>query len=250
MNLILWRHAEAEDIAPTDLARQLTTRGRKQAQNVAKWLRARLDDDAVILASPAIRTIQTVESLTDQYRVVRELAPGAQRRRRTQRRRLAGRHRADRGDRRPSAHARPGRGATARQQRFKLAAKESGRMVARKPRARRRRAGRVARGHQPRSVVKLTPARLRAGCAHCFTPRRRSRITRPAQASAATTCVRITTLTDLHAGLRTVIQRSRHCHASVTRRYYIGEKKSSTFFDQERHNARSADVLPCRSLRV
>lgn len=76
MNLILWRHAEAEDIAPSDLARQLTTRGRKQAQSVAKWLRARLDDDAVILASPAIRTIQTVESLTDQYRVVRELAPG------------------------------------------------------------------------------------------------------------------------------------------------------------------------------
>jgi len=77
MNLILWRHAEAEDVAPTDLARQLTSRGRKQAQAVAKWLRGRLDADAVILASPAARTIQTVESLTDQYRVVRELAPGA-----------------------------------------------------------------------------------------------------------------------------------------------------------------------------
>ncbi|SDG60921.1 phosphohistidine phosphatase SixA [Paraburkholderia phenazinium] len=77
MNLILWRHAEAEDIAPSDLARQLTVRGRKQAQAVAKWLRARLDEDAVILSSPAVRTIQTVESLTDQYRVVRELAPGA-----------------------------------------------------------------------------------------------------------------------------------------------------------------------------
>jgi len=77
MNLILWRHAEAEDIAASDLARQLTVRGRKQAQAVAKWLRARLDEDAVILASPAVRTIQTVESLTDQYRVVRELAPGA-----------------------------------------------------------------------------------------------------------------------------------------------------------------------------
>jgi phosphohistidine phosphatase len=76
MNLILWRHAEAEESAPTDLARQLTVRGRKQAQAVAKWLRTRLDDDAVILASPAARTIQTVESLTDQYRVVRELAPG------------------------------------------------------------------------------------------------------------------------------------------------------------------------------
>lgn len=77
MNLILWRHAEAEDSAPSDLARQLTTRGRKQAQGMAKWLRARLEEDTVILASPAARTIQTVESLTDQYRVVRELAPGA-----------------------------------------------------------------------------------------------------------------------------------------------------------------------------
>lgn len=77
MNLILWRHAEAEDIAASDLARQLTTRGRKQAQTVAKWLRARLPDDALILVSPATRTIQTVEALTDQYRVVRELAPNA-----------------------------------------------------------------------------------------------------------------------------------------------------------------------------
>jgi phosphohistidine phosphatase len=77
MDLILWRHAEAEDTAASDLARQLTTRGRKQAQNVAKWLRARLPDDALILASPATRTIQTVETLTDQYRVVRELAPNA-----------------------------------------------------------------------------------------------------------------------------------------------------------------------------
>jgi phosphohistidine phosphatase len=77
MNLILWRHAEAEDIAASDLARQLTTRGRKQAQASAKWLRARLPDDAVILASPATRTVQTAESLTDQYRVVREIAPDA-----------------------------------------------------------------------------------------------------------------------------------------------------------------------------
>lgn len=77
MQLILWRHAEAEDFAASDLARQLTTRGRKQAQNVARWLRARLPDDAVILASPAARTIQTAEALTDQYRVVRELAPDA-----------------------------------------------------------------------------------------------------------------------------------------------------------------------------
>jgi phosphohistidine phosphatase len=77
MNLILWRHAEAEEFAASDLARALTTRGRKQAQAVAKWLRSRLPDDALILASPAVRTIQTAETLSDQYRVVRELAPNA-----------------------------------------------------------------------------------------------------------------------------------------------------------------------------
>ncbi|MGF6772589.1 phosphohistidine phosphatase [Paraburkholderia sp. GAS199] len=77
MDLILWRHAEAEDFAASDLARALTTRGRKQAQSVAKWLRTRLPDDALVLASPAVRTIQTAETLSDQYRVVRELAPNA-----------------------------------------------------------------------------------------------------------------------------------------------------------------------------
>ncbi|MGH8779334.1 SixA phosphatase family protein [Paraburkholderia sp.] len=77
MNLILWRHAEAEDIASSDLARQLTARGRKQAQTAARWLRARIDPDAVVLASPAARTVQTAESLTDQYRVVQEIAPDA-----------------------------------------------------------------------------------------------------------------------------------------------------------------------------
>ncbi len=76
MNLILWRHAEAEDHVASDLARQLTPRGRKQAQGIAKWLKLRIDDDAVFLASPATRTIQTVEAFSDQYRVVDSLAPG------------------------------------------------------------------------------------------------------------------------------------------------------------------------------
>lgn len=76
MNLILWRHAEAEDQAPSDLARQLTSRGRKQAQGVARWLKARVDDDAILLASPATRTIQTAEAFGDRYRVVDTLAPG------------------------------------------------------------------------------------------------------------------------------------------------------------------------------
>ncbi|HEX7685385.1 MAG TPA: histidine phosphatase family protein [Trinickia sp.] len=77
MDLILWRHAEAEESAPSDAARQLTSRGRKQAQSVAKWLRHRLEPDAVILSSPAARTVQTVETLTDQYRTVELIGPGA-----------------------------------------------------------------------------------------------------------------------------------------------------------------------------
>ena len=77
MNLILWRHAEAEDQAASDLVRQLTPRGVKQAQAAAKWLKSRLDDDALFLVSPATRTIQTMEAFGDQYRVVKELAPGA-----------------------------------------------------------------------------------------------------------------------------------------------------------------------------
>lgn len=76
MNLILWRHAEAEDYAANDLARQLTARGRKEAQTMAKWLRNRLEQNSVILVSPAVRTVQTVEALTDQYRSVDALAPG------------------------------------------------------------------------------------------------------------------------------------------------------------------------------
>ncbi len=41
MDLILWRHAEAEDGA-NDLARELTPKGVKQAARVAEWLLQRL----------------------------------------------------------------------------------------------------------------------------------------------------------------------------------------------------------------
>lgn len=65
MNLILWRHAEAEDIAPDrrDESRRLTERGHKQAQRMAAWLNEHLPDDARILVSPAVRTRQTAEAL-------------------------------------------------------------------------------------------------------------------------------------------------------------------------------------------
>jgi phosphohistidine phosphatase len=62
MDLILWRHAEAEDGAP-DSPRALTARGRKQARTVARWLAKRLPDDTRILVSPAVRAQQTAEAL-------------------------------------------------------------------------------------------------------------------------------------------------------------------------------------------
>jgi phosphohistidine phosphatase len=62
MDLILWRHAEAED-GVADAERALTARGRKQAKSVARWLRKRLPDGCRVLVSPAVRAQQTAAAL-------------------------------------------------------------------------------------------------------------------------------------------------------------------------------------------
>jgi phosphohistidine phosphatase len=62
MDLILWRHAEAEDGLP-DAARRLTARGRKQAAKLARWLKKRLPEGARVLASPAARAVETAAAL-------------------------------------------------------------------------------------------------------------------------------------------------------------------------------------------
>ena len=73
MELILWRHAEAEDPGPKgDLARELTKKGRKQAKAMADWLQPRLEGDWRVLASPAARAVQTVTPLDRDY----EIRPG------------------------------------------------------------------------------------------------------------------------------------------------------------------------------
>jgi phosphohistidine phosphatase len=71
MNLILWRHAEAEDIAPdhSDAGRRLTERGHKQAQRMGAWLNQQLPADARILASPAQRTRQTAAALGRKFEI-------------------------------------------------------------------------------------------------------------------------------------------------------------------------------------
>jgi phosphohistidine phosphatase len=76
MDLILWRHAEAEPGEP-DLGRRLTAKGIKQAERVAVWLDGHLPDTTRILVSPADRAQQTALALKRKFRVVPELAPGA-----------------------------------------------------------------------------------------------------------------------------------------------------------------------------
>jgi len=80
MELLLWRHAEAENGTP-DLERALTAKGEKHARRVAQWLNDRLPESARVLASPAVRTQQTARALIElsgrKLKLVPELGPGA-----------------------------------------------------------------------------------------------------------------------------------------------------------------------------
>ena len=79
MDLILWRHAEAEEAAPggSDAERELTPRGEKQALRMAQWLERQLPESTRILSSPARRCEQTVLCLGRKYKVRDALSPGA-----------------------------------------------------------------------------------------------------------------------------------------------------------------------------
>ena len=76
MDLILWRHAEAEPGEP-DMGRRLTGKGQKQADRMALWLDAHLPDTCRILVSPADRAQQTAQALGRKFKTVAEIAPGA-----------------------------------------------------------------------------------------------------------------------------------------------------------------------------
>jgi phosphohistidine phosphatase len=76
MDLILWRHAEAEDGAP-DSGRRLTPKGRRQAAAVSRWLRKRLPGDARVIASPAKRCQQTARALAGEFETVEAIGVGA-----------------------------------------------------------------------------------------------------------------------------------------------------------------------------
>ena len=78
MDLILWRHAEAEEPQEghDDLARSLTQRGEKQAARMAAWLDRQLPEGLRVLASPARRTEQTAAALGRKFKMRAELLPG------------------------------------------------------------------------------------------------------------------------------------------------------------------------------
>jgi phosphohistidine phosphatase len=77
MDLILWRHAEAEEGAD-DLARRLTPKGIKQASRIAAWLDSRVPRNARMLVSPAVRAQQTAEALARYAKTSDQVNTGAQ----------------------------------------------------------------------------------------------------------------------------------------------------------------------------
>lgn len=80
MDLILWRHAEAEPGDP-DLGRKLSPKGEKQARRMAEWLHSRLPEATRVLVSPALRAQQTAAPLVTlggrKVKTIEALAPGA-----------------------------------------------------------------------------------------------------------------------------------------------------------------------------
>lgn len=76
MELILWRHAEAEEGEP-DLARALTPKGQRQADRMARWLKGQLPANVRVIASPAVRTRETADALGLPYEIVQQIAPDA-----------------------------------------------------------------------------------------------------------------------------------------------------------------------------
>jgi phosphohistidine phosphatase len=76
MELLLWRHAEAQDGTP-DAARCLTTRGQKQARKIARWLETHAPEPLRLMVSPTIRTRQTAGFFRSSMEICEALATDA-----------------------------------------------------------------------------------------------------------------------------------------------------------------------------
>ena len=77
MDLVLWRHAEAEDGGDDDLRRELTAKGERQSERMAEWLNRRLPSSTRVLVSPATRCQQTAKALGRKFRTLEAIGPGA-----------------------------------------------------------------------------------------------------------------------------------------------------------------------------
>jgi phosphohistidine phosphatase len=78
MELLIWRHAQAEDQhsdKDEDVLRPLTPHGHHQAERMAAWLEPRLPVGTRILCSPALRCEGTVAYLGRKYKLCDELLP-------------------------------------------------------------------------------------------------------------------------------------------------------------------------------
>ena len=77
MDLILWRHAEAELLREggTDADRALTSKGERQAAKMAQWLNHRLAATTRVLVSPAERARATAAKLGRDSRLELSIAP-------------------------------------------------------------------------------------------------------------------------------------------------------------------------------
>jgi phosphohistidine phosphatase len=77
MDLILLRHAQAEDGIP-DASRQLTRRGERDAMLIANWIIRRLPERNVnLLVSPTRRTRQTADAFGRRYELSDRIGPPA-----------------------------------------------------------------------------------------------------------------------------------------------------------------------------
>lgn len=76
MDILLWRHAEAED-GPDDMERALTAKGQRQARVMGDWIRARMKATPVVLVSPARRAQETAAALDLPFRTEKALQPSS-----------------------------------------------------------------------------------------------------------------------------------------------------------------------------
>lgn len=76
MDILLWRHAEAED-GPDDMNRALTKKGREQARVMAEWIREHGPKELRVWVSPARRTRETAEPFGAAPLCVDMIGPGA-----------------------------------------------------------------------------------------------------------------------------------------------------------------------------